>query len=357
MVLLIFLTACSNGSQANVKKTMIIHDMAGREVEIKKDIQRVVAHQWGVADILVSVLGEEAMDKLVAVGVSKSSELVKGLYAENYPHINDMPNIGGGKSPYDVEMIVTLNPDIFIIDMTEGSSLEKTMDTINDLEKVGIPSIILNISDNPMTTPQEAITIVGEIFNKKERAKEITDFIDQQFELIRSKNLEEKTYKPTIYMEKGSGSSVEYDVTWSSGKGWGSIIEFAGGQNIVKDGISGSLQIDPEYLITQDPDFIVLAGAMGFGEDKDKGTAILDEYSKRKGWDQLQAVQNGNFYEISHGQERNQMCFFPTLFLAKVFNPEEFADIEPTEILREFYNKFMLLDFERGVWSVQKEAQ
>lgn len=368
-VTLIFMTACSNNSDdpnvvesesnevtavdSDDSQTRIVTDMAGREVEVKKDIERVVTTSWDSADVLVTILGEEAMDSLVAVGTTKSAEIVKELYAEQYPQIAEMPNIGGGRgSAYDVEMIASLKPDVFIINATSVDT-----DLVDDLEKVGIPSIVLTMAAEPMKTPQEAIKLVGELFDKDERAKEITDFIDEQFALIQSKNLSEKENKPTIYMEKGSGNSEEYDVAFTSKEGWGGIMEFTGAENIIKDTSGSSVQVDPEYLITEDPDFIIIAGGVGWDGGKGgKAADVLDEYSKRKGWDSLSAVENGNFYALSHEQSRNQMCFFPSLFMAKTFYPEEFEDLDPTARLKEFYDRFMLLDFERGVWSTHREA-
>ena len=91
----------------------------------------------------------------------------------------------------------------------------------------------MNISEEPSQSPQNAIKIVGELFGVQERADEIAGFIDSQYKLIESKNLEDKRNKPTVYMEKGSGTKDEYDVTRSDQSAWGKIVSKAFGKNNV----------------------------------------------------------------------------------------------------------------------------
>lgn len=117
-----------------------------------------------------------------------------------------------------------------------------------------------------------------------------------------------------------------------------------------------SIQIDPEYLISQDPDFIIVAGSTGIGTDYDNCIDTLDQYAARNGWEDMSAIKNNNFVMISHGQERNQFCFFPHLVMAKMFYPDEFGDLEPLEIMEEYFDRFMLLDFDMGHWIVQREV-
>ncbi len=364
LVLLLILTTfiavgCSKQPAVNSiddESLITVTDMAGREVAIEGPIERILFDQWGCAEIVFAVVGEEALGKTVAVGNNKTSEFMKSLYADKYSgkytQLKSLPNIGGGGGgPFDVEAIIALKPDVFIINSTDPGGIAEMVGT---LEKAGIPSIILNLAARPMETPQIGIELIGNIFGKEERAQELNNFINTQFELINSKNLSERTDKPTVYMEKGSGSADKYDSTWASGS-WSDIIEYAGGINIAANTSGSSAQIDPEYLITSDPDFIIIAGALGFGEDIYKGTAVLDEYAKRVGWDKLKAVRENNYYELPHGYERNQMTFYPSLFLAKLFYPAEFADTNPPEILKEYFDRYMLLDYDEGVWFVQRK--
>lgn len=185
---------------SNGKK--VITDKEGRQVEIPESIERIVVDQWGTGDILVSILAEEAMDKIVAVGRNKTYDIVKDAYAEKYPQIADIADIGGGKgSSIDPEAIIALKPDIFLV----ANYREEFDDLAMKLDKAGIATVYLNISEEPSTSPQEAIMLTGEILGEEERAKEVKDFIDKQFEIVESKNLDEKEEKPSVYIEKVQG--------------------------------------------------------------------------------------------------------------------------------------------------------
>ena len=194
-----------------------------------------------------------------------------------------------------------------------------------------------------------------DIFEREERAQEISEFLDEQFKVINSKNLAEKTDKPTFYQEKGSGTKDEYDVT-SISDGWADLIEYAGGKNIAIGYVGESGKIDPEYLITTNPDYIFVTGSLGHYDSKEIQEIIdssVGEYIQRTGWDKLKAVKNNDVYLFSHSHSRNQFAFYPALKIAKIFYPEEFKEINPDEKLKEFFDHFMLTDYEDGFWFYQ----
>lgn len=351
LVFTIMLTSagCSRGAPVLEKtaETITITDMFGRTITLKSQIDRVVANTFSAAELIFSVADESATEKILAVGKTKSVEVTKALYAEKYPHLASLPDIGGGKGDLDLEAIIALKPDVFIVNTTDPDSLSAM---VSSLEKAKIPTVMLNVQSNPMENSQPAIELLGQIFDCEDRAKEIGDFINAQFQLIKEKKLYEKEHKPTVYIEKGSGTANDYDVTFTSG-GWPEIIRLAGGENIaVGASAANSIQIDPEYLIKRDPDFIIIAGSVGFGATLDEAAAVFSEYIRRTGWNRLKAVQENNLYQLSHSHSWDQFCFFPTLMLAKLFHPDEMADVNPTEILREYFERYMLVSYDRGIW-------
>jgi iron complex transport system substrate-binding protein len=352
LVFIIMLTLAGCAGEAPVSEktaeTITVTDMFGRTITLKSQIDRVVASTFEVSELIFSVAGESAVEKILAVGKTKSVEVVKALYAEKYPNLASLPDIGGGKgSDLDLEAIIALKPDVFILNTTDPDSLSAM---VLSLEKAKIPTVMLDVQSNPMENSQPAIELLGQIFDQDDRAKEIGDFINTQFQLVEEKKLYEKEHKPTVYVEKGSGTANDYDVTFTSG-GWAEIIRLAGGENIAADAsAANSTQIDPEYLIKSDPDFIVIAGSVGFDATLDEADAVFAEYLQRTGWNRLKAVQANNLYQLSHSHSRDQFCFFPTLMLAKLFHPDEMAGVNPTEVLREYFERYMLVSYDRGIW-------
>ncbi len=345
-------TSLSDGGQTSQSSAFTVTDMQGRTLDFKGPIRRVVVNQWDIAEVVMTVVGEEFADMFVGVGTSGSADTFQRIYGEKYPQLKDMPKIGGGGSnAFDVEAIIALKPDLFLLN-TRSSSMENTLKTAEDLAKAGIPTVVTTMSENPEKSPVECIKLIGQLFGKEQRAKEIADFIEAQFAILKSQNLSGKKDKPTVYQEKGSGTAEEYDVT-STTDGWASIIALAGGDNIAIGSIGASGKIDPEYLIRSDPDYII-TGALGYctkEEGVQKADGTIGQYSKRTGWDQLTAVRENRIHMLFHDHSRNQFAFYPALYMAKLFYPDVFTTLDPDAVLKEFFDRFMLLDYEDGVWS------
>ncbi|MCR6544356.1 hypothetical protein [Dehalobacterium formicoaceticum] len=92
-------------------------------------------------------------------------------------------------------------------------------------------------------------------------------------------------------------------------------------------------------------------------EAQEKMDSTVGEYVQRKGWDKLKAVQNNNVFAFFHNQAQNQFGFYPTLKMAKIFYPNEFEDINPDERLKEFYDRFLPIGYDDGVWFYQLGEQ
>jgi iron complex transport system substrate-binding protein len=343
LLILITCTACSKNENSASSESITVTDMAGRTVTLEGPVDKVTVSEWSIAEIIFAVLGEEGVDKLAAVGSNKTSEVYKMMYSEKFPQLASMPDIGGGKNnPYDTEAIIATEADVFILQSSDAAS---QTETIEMLEKAGIKTIILNASADPIQGPQDEFRVVGKLFGAEDKAQIVIDFINAQFDLIRDKNLK----KPTVYIEKGSGSSDAYDITFTSGQ-WATIIDTAGGDNIAVGTVEENTQIDPEYLLSSDPDYIIIVGALGFGADANEIETVFDYYANRIGWNDLQAVKENRVYTFAHGQSRSPLSFYPTLYISKLFYPDEFADVDPDELLKEYIEKFMLLDYDQGIW-------
>lgn len=351
MLMMVFsVTACSDEEKpAENSDSITVTDMADRTVTIDGTVDKVVVSEWSIAEVMFSVLGEDAVDMLAAVGTTKNADVLKAIYSEDYPQLASMPEIGGGKDSYDTEAIIATDPDVFIVQAMDVNSLADVIDVLDD---AGIPTVVFTASDDPIGGPQAEIKLVGQIFGAEDSADELTGFINTQFDLVESKNLAEKADKPSVYVELGSGTTDDYGVTFTSGQ-WAPLVEMAGGENVAAGAVEGNTQIDPEYLINANPDYIFIAGDPALGGNTDEIDALFDIYVARTGWDTLTAVKNDDVYHFDHTQCRNELSFYPALIMAKLFYPDEFTDVDPDQILQEFFDKYMLLDYEQGVWFTQ----
>jgi iron complex transport system substrate-binding protein len=262
-------------------------------------------------------------------------------------------------APFDLEMILAMNPDVLIVNSAMGAH-NYAMEIESQLTSAGIPIVLIDVPGKSFTTSvQDTAKLLGQIFQKEERANELIEFIDSQYEILASKNLESRTDKPTFYYEK-SGYSEIFGSTSSSKSGWGTVIAAAGGDNIADPLLlesagskGGNNTIDPEYVIQADPDFIILSGSgAGWMDNYEGSTPSTPKFDiiKRTGWNNLKAVKNNNVYEIAHATSRSVFGFHAALKLATVFYPDEFKDYDADAVMDEFFNRFMLVDSDVTGW-------
>ncbi|MDI9473056.1 MAG: ABC transporter substrate-binding protein [Tissierellia bacterium] len=331
------------------KKNITIVDLTGREVELELPLERVIISHWESLEAYSAPVGEKIFDSVVGIGESGGMERYQNAYTKHFPHLSELPSIGMVGS-YDLEKILSLEPDAFLINFGEGF-IERFPEVVSTLDEAGIPMVFLPLSDDPFTSPQKAAKILGEIYQTNERADEFINYLDNKFALIEER-VPEDGEKPKVYHEAGSGSRDEYSMSFTN-SGWGLIMAFAGGDNISVNNVNDKGRIDPEYLLESDPDFIFITSGMGYGPAEASMESInnsVGEYVLRTGWDRLKAVQNNDVYSYYHNHQRSPLVFYYTMDMAKMFYPEEFSDIDPEAELKEFFDTFLYTDYEDGFW-------
>lgn len=345
--------------------SITLTDAKGREVTIDQPISRYAVSTMDVVDFIIPILGEDSFHKLVGSGqdggggLQGYSKLYTPVVGEYMRHVGQ---ISDHNAPFDLEMILATDPDVLIVNSAMGAH-NYAMEIEPQLTEVGIPIVLIDVPGKSFTNAtQETSKILGEIFQEEERASELIAFIDEQFDIVESKNLSKRSDRPTVYYEK-SGYSEIFGSTSTSASGWGTVIDVAGGDNIADPILlesaaskGGNNTLDPEYIIQSDPDFIILSGSgTGWMDNHKDSTPSTPQFDiiNRTGWDQLSAVKNNNVYEIAHATSRSIFGFHGTLKLASIFYPEEFNDIDPDEILDEFFQRFMLVNSDVTGWVYQ----
>ncbi len=348
-----------------VEKThsITVTDVKGRKVTIDLPISSYAISTMDVIEYIIPLKGEEAFEMLVGSGQDGGHGLNK--YAELYTPVvgNYMEHVGqisDHNAPFDLEMILSMNPDVLIVNSAMAAH-KYAMQVEDQLAQAGIKIVLIDVPGKELEhAAQDTVTLLGQIFEVEERAAEVTSFLDNQYGLIASKNLMNRTDKPTVYYEK-SGYSEVYGSTSTSKRGWGTVINLAGGENIADRLLletaaanGSSSQLDPEYVLETDPDFIMLSDINDGWLDitKEPKMPVFDILN-RVGWKDLKAVENKDVYEFAHSTSRQIYAFYPTLKMAKLMYPQEFAEVDPEIVLDEFFNRFMILDTDISTWFVQ----
>ncbi|MDP2753683.1 MAG: ABC transporter substrate-binding protein [Nitrospirota bacterium] len=338
-----------------------VTDLAGRTVTIKKPVERVMLPCGDtLVDYVVVEGSEEPLKKIVGMGLSDLKRNRKDFYdkyKEKFPEIENIPDPGsphGGT--FSVEMAISLKPDVVILPMW---AYERVKEDISKLEQAGIPVVVIEYSAANIETHTKSTLLLGKLLGKEKRAQDIMDFYKEQINEVYSRLKEIDKPKPKVYIEGGFKGTSEYGGTYGSNYGGGALVVQCGGINIAEGKVEKLGPINPEYLLDANPDVIIITGSywpatpgsmrLGYYADPKESRELLRAFTKRPGWDTLNATKNNRVHSIHHMFPWNIFDFAATQFMAKSFYPEEFKDLDPEKNLREFHERFLPVNYS-GVW-------
>ena len=366
----LLLTGCSinsttgNNNAETESDTITITDSVGREVTLEKNIDRIVLIRSRDIFEIEVLLGDEMPDKIVGWSddlQTNDADTYKKVI-ETFPEMESIPSIGNNANDtISTEAVLALEPDLVLMN---ASMAQGNFDYVEKLEEANLPIVYLDSVSNPLSSPQESLAILGEILGKQDKANEVIEYMNEQVDAVISRldSIEENSV--STYIEIGNGGPSKIANTFGSSPekpdkftSWGVILDALKVNNIAK-GVSSSSPLSSEYILEQDPDVIVITGQgweksgtmqMGYYADADTSQEILKSFTTRTGWSTLSAVKNNEVYSLYHGFPPHVFAFAGIQGLAKAFYPDTFEDLNPSENLKEFYEKFMPEEFS-GEW-------
>lgn len=207
-----------------------------------------------------------------------SCELLVGVDDfSNYPaEAAELPRLGSGFSP-NIEAIVALEPDLVLVD--EYSGLAEALEPLGIVVFAGTPQTLAETYD--------LFATIGLLLDRESEAAVLAGRIQGQIRGVEARL--EGVDRPTVYFEL---DATPYSVGPESFIG--QIIAAAGGENIVPTELGDFPQLDPEFVISRDPETIVLADAP-FGESQ-------ETLSTRPGWSSMEALQAGRVLELDQSE-------------------------------------------------------
>ena len=331
---------CMNGTNANADTTaqtqgstvsedagtVKITDMLGREVEVPKDVNKIVCVGPGCLRLITYL---KATDKVVGVeDAEKKWDIYGRPYRIAHPELAELPTIGqGGPSPKpNPEELIKVKPDVvFACYLTEEQA--------NNLQqKTGIPVVVLSYGKLATFNNKDlfdSIELAGKILNKEERAEEVIKFIkDCQNDLKdRTKDIPEEN-KPTVYVG-GVRPKMGMLSTCPKYPPFVSV-----NTKNVADELNGSspVVINKEKLLDWNPDIIFIDEAIFRFEN---------DYEKNKEfYNSLKAFKDGNVYGIlpyNFYMTNIGTSIADSYYIGKVLYPEQFNDVNPEEKAGEIY--------------------
>lgn len=245
---------------------------------------------------LVSCSSESSEDKTVAIGngeevvVATSVAVTEildalGVKVSGVPStVYELPEstkgaveVGNPMSP-DLEIIKSLNPTMVVSVDTLGS------DYMNLFTENNIPSEFISLES--LDGLKEAITNLGEKFDKNEEAKALLEEIESK-ELEVKEKAESLENPEVLVLFAAPGSTMI-----ATSKSYiGSLVELVGGKNIIEDNSTSFTTYNKEDLAMLNPEKILV---MVHALPEETKAALEKEMASDSAWQNINAVKEGN---------------------------------------------------------------
>ncbi|WP_082021682.1 ABC transporter substrate-binding protein [Thermotoga caldifontis] len=245
-----------------------IVDDAGRLVTIDRKPERVVCAAPSTTKFL-QYLGLE--DRVVAVTNWDDFEAER---------IGDL-------FPLNLEKILSLEPDVVF---TFGGF---QLPEVPKLEQQGLTAVVLNA--NTVQQILNDLVLVGTIMGVPEKAKKLANDLQEYYLTVAKKayNVPLDRRVKVVYLMDIPGPDVREVWTCGQGSYLNELITLAGGANIAAafTGPNGFLPISLEYIVSENPDVLIVANYTPGAEEQ-----IKEKISNHPILKSLKAVRNKRIY-------------------------------------------------------------
>ncbi|MDK2982201.1 MAG: cobalamin transport system substrate-binding protein [Chloroflexota bacterium] len=239
-------------------------DGLGHTIALEAPAQKIVTLSPPLTEILYAIGAGEQV-----IGRDSFSDYPEAALA--------LPDVGGGYAEYDLETILSLEPDLVIA----GSI--NTPELVQSLQDLGLTVYYLsNPSDLDGTLA--AIQTLGQLSGHADEAQALIDDLSARIAVV-DEALVDAAETPSVYYELDASDPAK-PYTPGPGTYYSNLIARAGGANVGDAMQAEWAQISLENLLVADPQFIILGDA-NWG-------VTPESLQERAGWEALSALQDGN---------------------------------------------------------------
>ncbi|MFW5826897.1 MAG: ABC transporter substrate-binding protein [Alkalispirochaeta sp.] len=324
----------ADGAVDTAADTRTIVDGLGREVVVPADPRRIVTAGRGVMMTANVLWAFEDISERV-IGVGRISQGRGNFLFKIDPDYGENIVLERNVGP---EQIASLAPDLVILKSGVRSGLGQP------LERLGLPVLYVDL-ENPEQY-QRDLAVIGGALGDTARATELQNYFRSTASRITNVtanlNDDERPSVLLIYY-RSSGGEVSFDVPPA---GWmqTQLVDMAGGVPVWRSVHTGSgwTTIGFEQIAAWDPEVIILVEYGG------EAPHIRKRLERQPRWQELQAVQNGQFYAMPmdhYSWDQPDVRWLLGLqWMAVTLHPDQFADVNLDTRMREFFAELYRID-------------
>ncbi len=313
-----------------------ITDLAGRSVDIPSDVQHVAA-LVGPSYEKIFLLG--SADK---ISVMPPFPKQMPWAAKIIPNLNKIPSMASFQDPNVEELMKQKIDVVFFWDYPKP--LEKMAES-------GIPVVVTQPStpegqaqsvDQFRDMIKNEVSTFGSVLgpDAKARADAYNQYFDEKVErILKVTSTIPDSERPSVYYVRGPDALTTHGKN-SYTQWW---VNLAGGKLVSSDITEMVPKVSMEQVISWNPDIIVMGRV--------NSTSLIMNDPK---WKDVSAVKAGKVYTNPEGVmywDYSSEGVLLLEYLAKLFHPDKFADLDMKTEIKDYYSKFYnytLTDDEAG---------
>ena len=244
-------------------------DQAVQEETLVEEV-KVVSATVSATNVLAKLDAE-------VVGVPTTTQTLPAQYA-------DLPEVGQAMSP-DLEIVASLEPDLFIMDSNFQASVEES------LSQYGLNTFFFETGS--YSDFVNSIKQLGVEINREDEAKKLVNEIEASV----TKALEKKgDQSPTVAVIFGAGENFMLATDTSD---LGDLVKTLGATNITSkldgDMSSAYVQFSLEQILAENPDYVL---RFAHGNIEETAKMFDAAFDSNEAYQQLDAVKNGKVYDL-----------------------------------------------------------
>ena len=244
-------------------------DQAVQEETLVEEV-KVVSATVSATNVLAKLDAE-------VVGVPTTTQTLPAQYA-------DLPEVGQAMSP-DLEIVASLEPDLFIMDSNFQASVEES------LSQYGLNTFFFETGSYSDFT--NSIKQLGVEINREDEAKKLVSGIEASV----TKALEKKgDNSPTVAVIFGAGENFMLATDTSY---LGDLVKTLGATNITSklegDMSSAYVQFSLEQILAENPDYVL---RFAHGNIEETAKMFDAAFESNEAYQQLDAVKSGKVYDL-----------------------------------------------------------
>lgn len=278
----------------------------GKTVTLEKPAEKVIVYPKYIGEAMILM---DAIDKVA--GVSKTIA-TDSNYSSYYANTK---NLGANNPETGFDTVLELQPDLIITYKTYNN---------DNAYNSGIP--VLEIGASKIGEVHEDIEILGKVLGMEEQADKILKWFDGYYDKVSKSSATSDT---KFLLEAASKKKVSFMGPTST---MGYTLDMIRGNNVVTEG--GYQYWSFDTVIPTNPNVImILEYNADWNEEYLK--SYRDAVCARSGWDQIDAVKNGEVYSVSNDIVGGIRSVIGAMFMMSFIDPA-YADVDVSKLVDEY---------------------